>query len=316
MKRIAAVLSLLLSLAGVSSAQNWSLVTATNLTYQDGTKLPSGKLCFTGTDSDDNPVSFKVGGGGQAVSGAVCTAITDGAIGSFSVPNPAVTAPANINYRVEVNDNQGWKLVYTQVHFTGSPFNFDAYVPNVGTVTSGTSVDDLTVGTLHVTACVGSGCGSGSGTSASFVDNETPSGTINGVNTNFSIAQAPVPTASLVLTRNGIVLFQSVDYTLSGTAITFLSGAIPVTGDALRASYRIGGSSSNFVDFETPTGTINGVNLSFTLAHSPVTGSLALMRNGVVLVATVDYALSGSSITFTSGAQPLTGDSLFANYRY
>jgi hypothetical protein len=221
----------------------------------------------------------------------------------------------HINYRVEVNDNSGWKLVYTQVHFTGSPFDFDAYVPNVGTVTSGTSVDDLTVGTLHVTACVGAGCGSG-GTSASFVDNETPTGTINSVNATFAIAQAPVPTASLVLTRNGIVLFQSVDYTLSGTSITFLSGAIPVTGDALRASYRIGGSSSNFVDFETPTGTINGVNLTFTLAHSPVTGSLSLMRNGVVLVATVDYSLSGSSITFTSGAQPLTGDSLYANYRY
>jgi hypothetical protein len=159
MKRIAAVLSLLLSLAGVSSAQNWSLVTATNLTYQDGTKLPSGKLCFTGTDSDDNPVSFKVGGGGQAVSGAVCTAITDGAIGSFSVPNPAVTAPANINYRVEVNDNQGWKLVYTQVHFTGSPFNFDAYVPNVGNVQSGTSLDSLTVEDIIINGtCSGSGC--------------------------------------------------------------------------------------------------------------------------------------------------------------
>jgi hypothetical protein len=284
------------------------------LTYQDGTKMPSGKLCFTGTDSDDNPVSFKVGGGGQAVSGAVCTAITTARLdhSRFRIQQ---SPPRRISIIELKSTITGWKLVYTQVHFTGSPFDFDAYVPNVGTVTSGTSVDDLTVGTLHVTACVGAGCGSG-GTSASFVDNETPTGTINSVNATFAIAQAPVPTASLVLTRNGIVLFQSVDYTLSGTSITFLSGAIPVTGDALRASYRIGGSSSNFVDFETPTGTINGVNLTFTLAHSPVTGSLSLMRNGVVLVATVDYSLSGSSITFTSGAQPLTGDSLYANYRY
>ncbi len=84
-------------------------------------------------------------------------------------------------------------------------------------------------------------------------------------------------------------------------------GGGPVIGES---------NAGDFVDMETPTGLVNGTNLVFTLAGSPnPAASLALYRNGIRLSSGVDYTLSGSTITFLSGAQPVAGDILRANYR-
>lgn len=74
---------------------------------------------------------------------------------------------------------------------------------------------------------------------------------------------------------------------------------------------------SGFADGETPGGTINSSNVTFTLnnAPSPAT-SLNLFLNGVRQRVTTDYSLSGLTITFVVGATPQTGDNLVANYRY
>lgn len=81
----------------------------------------------------------------------------------------------------------------------------------------------------------------GSAASIGFVDMEAPQGMINGVNQVFLLTQAPAPASSLHLFRNGILQKPSVDYTLSGNTITFLSAATPQPGDELTASYRTGG---------------------------------------------------------------------------
>lgn len=72
-----------------------------------------------------------------------------------------------------------------------------------------------------------------------FADNETPTGTINGVNSAFTLAFTPSPTASLCVFKNGQLMNAGGnDYTLSTNTITFVSGAIPKTGDVLLAHYR------------------------------------------------------------------------------
>jgi outer membrane murein-binding lipoprotein Lpp len=77
------------------------------------------------------------------------------------------------------------------------------------------------------------------GSSAAFADNEVPSGTIDGNNVNFTLAAAPNPQLSLKLYKNGILLAQNIDYTLSGPAITFVNTNVtPKSGDSLLASYR------------------------------------------------------------------------------
>jgi hypothetical protein len=71
---------------------------------------------------------------------------------------------------------------------------------------------------------------------SSFVVRETPSGTINGANTAFTLAATPLSnTEQLFL--NGVLLEPGSgnDYTISTNAITMLT--VPQTGDRLRANY-------------------------------------------------------------------------------
>jgi hypothetical protein len=76
-------------------------------------------------------------------------------------------------------------------------------------------------------------------TGVGFVDGETPGGSLNGVNTAFTLSQAPVPVGSLTVYRNGLRLRANVDYTASGSTLTFLAGQVPQSGDILLCSYRI-----------------------------------------------------------------------------
>ncbi len=155
---------------------------------------------------------------------------------------------------------------------------------------------------------------------ATFVDAETPQGSVNGTNSTFTLSQTPSPTASLMLYRNGLVQASGIDFTLSGQTISFLSASIPKTSDILLAFYRAAGTTASvsFSDSETPSGTINGVNLTFTVAAGPnPSGSLKLFKNGVLLQQGGDYTLSGSTITFKSTTlTPQTGDILIADYRH
>jgi hypothetical protein len=155
--------------------------------------------------------------------------------------------------------------------------------------------------------------------STSYSDAEVPSGSVNGTNATFTLANAPNPAASLQLVKNGQVLQAGgFDYTLSGSTITFVTTTIPSTGDLLQAWYRYTGSSAsfNYSDAEVPSGTINGTNASFSLMHTPAGSSLYLTRNGLVQKVSVDYTLSGSTITFLTVAIPGTGETLQAWYRY
>jgi hypothetical protein len=161
---------------------------------------------------------------------------------------------------------------------------------------------------------------SASGSNAVFVDAAIPGGTMNGVNTAFTLASAPAPTTSLTLFRNGILQRVGIDFTLSGSAITFAAGSIPQSGDFVRAYYRIPGTGTptNFNDAELPSGTINGTNLTFTLAATPSpAASLTLYKNGVLLTQGGDYALSGATVTFANTTvAPQSGDSITASYRH
>lgn len=71
----------------------------------------------------------------------------------------------------------------------------------------------------------------------------------------------------------------------------------------------------HFAENETPAGTIDGANVTFTVVHipDPSTG-IHLQRNGVLQVATLDYTLSGSTITMALA--PVDGEALRVSYRY
>ena len=73
-----------------------------------------------------------------------------------------------------------------------------------------------------------------------IVNNEVPTGAINGTNGSdgnaaFTIANAPF--VNFKLTKNGVEMYSGVAFNIVGNAITFLAPYIPITGDLIRASY-------------------------------------------------------------------------------
>jgi hypothetical protein len=125
------VLAMVMLTCATAAAQNWTTVTASNITDLNQQKLAVGQLCFLATDQNDVAISFNVGGGGQVLKRAFCAAVSSGAVSSFTVPNPANTTPAGIYYRVTVKDvSSGQEVLrYSQVTFSGAGFNFDTYAP-------------------------------------------------------------------------------------------------------------------------------------------------------------------------------------------
>lgn len=71
---------------------------------------------------------------------------------------------------------------------------------------------------------------------------ETPSGTVNGVNTAFTLSETPIENDSVDIYLDGLLQTEGVNYTLSATSITMIT--VPQLGQELLAKYiqRKGGS--------------------------------------------------------------------------
>lgn len=129
-------------------------------------------------------------------------------------------------------------------------------------------------------------------------------GAVNGtsVPTNSAADQIIVTTASAAGAWKSIPNCTSGALQYSTSTHTFSCGTV-LTG--------------TFSDAETPSGSINGSNVTFTLAHTPnPSADLQLYLNGQQLIAgaSADYTLSTATVTMASA--PKTGDILIAFYRY
>jgi flagellar biosynthesis protein FliR len=66
---------------------------------------------------------------------------------------------------------------------------------------------------------------------------------------------------------------------------------------------------------EALIGTVNGTNATFTVAHTPIAGTVVVTENGLGLQAGVDYNIqTDGSILFVPAAIPQPGDVLLASY--
>lgn len=73
-------------------------------------------------------------------------------------------------------------------------------------------------------------------------------------------------------------------------------------------------SSGSFVFGETPSGSVNGSNATFTTAQNFVAESVQVFINGVSQTNGVDYTTSGST-TITMNVSPVSGDYIRVNYK-
>lgn len=69
----------------------------------------------------------------------------------------------------------------------------------------------------------------------------------------------------------------------------------------------------HFFTLETPTGSVNSSNTSFSIAQTPLENDAVLIfKNGLLQRPTTDYSLSGTTITFVTA--PATGSDLVVYY--
>lgn len=94
-----------------------------------------------------------------------------------------------------------------------------------------------------------------------------------------------------------------------------LDGAVGSLSDCIRIDGTSVPCSGYYPNAEVPSGTIDGVNTVFSLSAAPVSKSLALFQNGIILVPAQDYTFANTIITFQSGTVPRPGDTLLAYYQ-
>jgi len=129
------------------------------------------------------------------------------------------------------------------------------------------------------------------------------------VSSGGAIVEAAAITANraLVSDANGIPVASDI----TDTELGYLDGVSSAIQTQLDGKLVEG----DFADREVPSGTINGVNDTFTLAATPASGSEHVYLNGILqdAGASDDYQISGDTVTFNSA--PLTGDKVLVSYR-
>jgi hypothetical protein len=154
---------------------------------------------------------------------------------------------------------------------------------------------------VHVDGSAGP-CGGGGGgsVSGSFADAETPAGLINSSNTTFVLAHAPAPVGSLTLFRNGLRLAAGVDYTLSGSTVTFFVVSTPQTGDQLLANYRYGDPNNSAVAAQVIcSGVGNSTSAGTVTQLGSCTVPTGILGTGDRLEIRFQMAHTGSAVGFS-----------------
>lgn len=116
-------------------------------------------------------------------------------------------------------------------------------------------------------------------------------------------------TGTLVYVDQGTLYGDKRFYCTANTGGTLGSTAVTYVQDTAGTL-----SPSNFVTEETPSGTINGSNTTFTLANTPTAGTVRVYLNGVRQKSGAgnDYTITSTTITFTTA--PVSGDVIIVDY--
>jgi hypothetical protein len=172
-------------------------------------------------------------GGTQASVGASWTILQNNLVGALLASNNlsdlanAGTARTNLGLAIGTNV-QSWDAdLDALAALSGTNTIYYRSAANTWTAVTIGSGLSFSGGSLTATAA------------PTFATRETPSGTVNGSNTDFTLANTPTSGSESVFV-NGVLQDSGAgnDYTIASAVITFLSGSVPQSGDKIRVSYR------------------------------------------------------------------------------
>lgn len=195
------------------------------------------------------------------------------------------------------NGDTGWVLTTDDTITLGSTSLAFTQFTGAGTITAGAGLTK-TGSTIDVV--------SGNGGIVANANDITL--TLNGASLNVGASGLKITAGTpgqvmIGTTTTGEALFT----TLSGD-VSSVSGAGSVTlaGNIIK--------EADFVTRETPSGTVNGSNVTFTLANTPVAGTEHVYLNGILQESGSgnDYTISGATITYLTA--PLTNDKIRVSY--
>jgi len=152
-----------------------------------------------------------------------------------------------------------------------------------------------------------------------YSDNEVPSGAVNGLNTTFALANTPSPAASLQLFVNGLLMEQGLDYTVTGSTITFNLSSTPQPSqggqgpDVVLASYRYANPNNPLGSLTAAQVVCSAVGNATSSAASTVLGTCTLpaglLGTGDRIEIRFQFLHAGTSTAFTPqvawGAVPI-----------
>jgi hypothetical protein len=132
----------------------------------------------------------------------------------------------------------------------------------------------------------------------------TVTGVQNGVNKTYSLPSG----SPVIIVLNGLMQKPGVDYSISGSTLTFINA--PASDDVILAVastlWVTSSTSIPNVSRLNAVGTKNGINQTFII--TPGVNTTMVIWKGLVLQQGVDYSISGITLTLTT--PPQSGDSL------
>jgi len=217
------------SITLTSANSNGGSDTGGNIKLTSFTAANGGSLILTGTGANGTPAA--PGHGNvyanylNASTGLVVTT------GSLNINTVAYTFPSSQGASSSVLTNNGsGTLTWGAAPLSTSLTSAHIFVGNASNVATDTALSgDVSITNTGVTSIA-------SGLAAHIVTREVPSGTIDGTNTVFTLANTPVVGTECVF-ENGLLQQSGVgnDYTISGATITFTTA--PDAGSRLLVNY-------------------------------------------------------------------------------
>ena len=134
----------------------------------------------------------------------------------------------------------------------------------------------------------------------------------DGSTTAFTLSETPPNANSILVSVNGSIQKVTTNYTLSSATLTFTSAP---AGSAVILVKHLGvrGVLRRGPDYQLDNFTGNGSSTAFTISNAVTTNNAFVFYNGTCMKPTTDYAISGTTLTFTF--TPLNNSDIMVRYQ-